>query len=184
MPIPRHIDRADRRTTRGSSPPRLRARPPRRTVKVGSERANTGILIAESKTRLPLVRRDEIKILEVDNVAPTARYLTVGHPEAGRGQCLHEFGYRPPIEYSVAKIRQYDGLGRHRLHGFHDLRENLVGYGTIIERVDFQQAIITNHDRILADGGPRFIHHRMYIDADLLEPRDDEVTVTIVPEHG
>ena len=60
----------------------------RRVVEVRSERPNAGILVAEREARLALVRRDQVEALELEDVAPAARDLAVGDPEAALGQRL------------------------------------------------------------------------------------------------
>ena len=64
----------------------------RRVVEVRGQRPNAGILVAERKARLALVRRDQVEALEVGDVAPAAGDLAVGDPETALGQRLDQFG--------------------------------------------------------------------------------------------
>jgi hypothetical protein len=156
----------------------------RRIIKVGRERTNTGVLVAKCKPGLPLVRGDEIEALEVSDVAPTARHLTVGDTEAAIGQRLHQLRDGAAIEEAVAEIGEHHGVGGHVSHRPSDVFEDLVGYRAIIQRIHLQEPIAADDDRVLVDRRPRAVDHRVDLDIGAFEIVDDEISVAILPEHG
>ena len=52
----------------------------RGVVELGRQRPDAGILVAQRKPRLALVRRDQIEAAEFGDIAPAARHLAVGDP--------------------------------------------------------------------------------------------------------
>ena len=126
----------------------------RRVKKVRGQRPNAGVLVAEGKTGLALIGRDQIKTLKVGDVAPTACDLAVRDPETALGQRLHQFGDGAAVEKSVAEIREYDRIGRHFLDRPGDLFEYLVGDRTVVERVHLEKPVAPDDDRILVDRRP------------------------------
>src|SRR5438046_10665757 len=74
------------------------------------ERAHDRVLVAKREARLALVGSDEVESLELEDVAPSGRDLTVGNPERSSGNRGSEMGYRAAVKNAVTEIAEYDGI--------------------------------------------------------------------------
>ena len=83
-------------------------------VQLQRQRPDRRVLVAQREAGLPLVRRDQVEALEVEDVAPAAGHLAVGDAEARWGACWRQLGDRLPAEDAVAEVAEDDRVGRRR----------------------------------------------------------------------
>src|ERR1700720_54656 len=109
-------------------------------VQLRRKRPHARVLVGEREPRLPLVRRNKVEALELEDITPAAGDLTVGNAEdtGGNGAGHHRDG--APVEDAVPKITEHDRFCLHLLNLSGELLRLPVGYAAVVERVHLQQA--------------------------------------------
>ncbi len=135
------------------------------------QRPDAGILVGEREARLALVRRDQVEALELGDVAPAAGDLAVGDLEHAVRDRRDQRRDGAPVEDAVAEIAEDHRVGRALLHRVDERLQDVVGDRAVVERVDLQQAVAADDDRVLVGRRPRAVDDRTDIDAVRLQLR-------------
>ncbi|CAB4699547.1 unannotated protein [freshwater metagenome] len=154
-----------------------------RIIQCRGQRANAGILIAEREARLPLVRRNQVEALEIDDVPPATGDLAIRDLEDVFRNGRHQAGDRPPVEHAVPEVAEHDRIGLGAADVLGQASGNVVRDRAVIERVDLEQAIAAGHDRVLVRRRAGRVDDRMALHAAALEAGKHEVAQCVVPEH-
>src|SRR4051794_14820697 len=80
-------------------------------VQIQCERSNRRVLIGQGISRFQFVRCDEIKTLEVKNVAPPTRYLAVSNAQRTCWETRGQLGDGALAKDAIAKIAEYYHVG-------------------------------------------------------------------------
>src|SRR5438105_15493177 len=79
------------------------------------ERPDDGVLIAEREAGLALVRREQVEVRELQDVAPPVRDLAVGDTQGPAGDLAHETADGVTVEDAVPEIAHDDDVGGYRV---------------------------------------------------------------------
>ena len=121
--------------------------------------------------------------MEIQDIAPAARHLAVGHAERILGQRGGQRRDGIAIVDTVAEIAEQHQIGRRIADLLGEMIEDALGDRAVVDLVDLQQAIAAGDDGVLVGGRAGTIDDRHALHARLRQIVEREFRERIFAQH-